>query len=78
VLGATAVSGSSQQAPAQTTTITVSDGTTGPQGPAGPQGPPGKDGTGGAETCPSGSTFQAVVINTPGGHVEMWVCVADA
>ena len=75
---AVALSSSSQQAPTQTTTITLTDGATGATGPAGPAGPPGKDGTGGAETCPSGSSFQSVVINSPGGHVELWTCVAGA
>jgi hypothetical protein len=30
---------------------------------------------GGAEDCPTGSSFQAVVLNSPGGHVELWACV---
>jgi hypothetical protein len=42
-------------------------------------GPVGGTGGGGnAENCPSGSTFTAVVVNAPGGHVTtLWVCVKD-
>jgi hypothetical protein len=66
--------------PTQTTTVNVGEGATGPQGPPGPPGPqgdPGPAGTGGAESCPAGSTFKAVVLNSPGGHVEIWTCVKD-
>jgi hypothetical protein len=73
-----AISGSSQQAPTTTTTITLTSGEPGPAGPAGPAGPPGKDGTPGVENCPQGSTFGALVINHPGGHVTIWTCIADA
>jgi len=64
--------------PTTTTTVNVAVGATGPAGPAGPTGPagdPGPPGTGGAEQCPTGSTFQAVVINHPGGQITLWVCV---
>ena len=68
------------QAPTVTTTVQVGAGATGPAGPAGPPGPPGSQGpagTGGADQCPAGSTFKAVVLNQPGGHIELWVCVAN-
>jgi hypothetical protein len=78
-LGAVALTGAIAQAPTKTTTVNVGTGVAGPQGPAGPagpQGPKGDPGTGGgAEKCPTGSTFQAVVINSPGGQVEIWTCV---
>ena len=61
-------------APTATTTINVGTGEQGPAGPPGPPGPPGPAG-GGADSCPTGSTFKAVVVSAPGGHVEMWVCV---
>jgi hypothetical protein len=67
------------QAPATTTTVNVGQGATGPQGQQGepgPQGPPGPAGTGGAEQCPTGSSFEAVQLNHPGGHVTIWTCVA--
>lgn len=61
-------------------TVTIDVGGTGPAGPPGPPGPPGPKGdpgTGGsAESCPAGSTFKAVRINTQGGHVTIWTCVA--
>jgi hypothetical protein len=76
-LGAYAISGSSEQAPATTTTISLANGTTGPTGPAGPAGEPGAPGKPGAEGCPTGSTFGAVVINHPGGHVEIWTCIKN-
>jgi hypothetical protein len=65
--------------PTKTTTIQVGAGATGPAGPAGPAGatgPAGPVGSGGADQCPTGSTFQSVVLNSPGGHVEIWTCVA--
>jgi hypothetical protein len=64
-------------APTKTTTVQVGGetGPTGPAGPAGPAGPPGPAGTGGADQCPTGSDFEAVVLNSPGGHVEVWTCV---
>jgi hypothetical protein len=78
-LGAVALTGSATQAPTKTTTVNIGTGATGPQGPAGPagpQGPKGDPGTGGGvENCPVGSTFQAVVLNSPSGHVEIWTCV---
>lgn len=62
-------------------TVTIDAGGTGPQGPPGPPGPPGPKGdsgaAGGAESCPAGSTFRGVRINTPGGHVTIWTCVAE-
>jgi len=76
---ASGVLGSAFQAPTQTVTIDVgqgSTGATGPAGPAGPPGPKGDPGTPGAESCPTGSTFKAVTFNTPGGHTTIWTCVA--
>lgn len=67
-------------APTETVTVQVGTGATGPAGPpgpVGPVGPAGPAGTGGADQCPTGSTFKAVVINQPGGHIELWVCVAN-
>jgi hypothetical protein len=61
------------QAPTKTTTITLTNGATGPTGPAGPTGP---SGTPGAENCPTGSEFEALTIDHPGGHVTIWTCVA--
>jgi hypothetical protein len=87
---AATVLGAGQQAPAKTVTIDVGTGQTGPQGEPGPAGPPGPQGPkgdtgpqgppgtgGGAEACPAGSSFGAVRINSPGGHVEIWACVKD-
>ena len=50
-------------------------GPAGATGPAGPQGPKGDAGGGGPQDCPTGSDFQAVVLNAPGGQVEIWTCV---
>jgi hypothetical protein len=76
-LASSALSGS-QQAPTKTVTVDVATGPAGPPGPPGPQGPQGPAGTGGgAESCPTGSTFTAVRINAPSGHVTIWTCVAD-
>ena len=76
---AVALTSSSQQAPTKTVTINAGEGATGPSGPAGPAGPPGPKGDpgagGGAESCPVGSSFQSIVINSPGGHTEFWTCV---
>jgi hypothetical protein len=52
-------------------------GATGAAGPPGPPGPKGEPGTGGAENCPTGSTFGTVVINAPGGHVTFYTCIVD-
>jgi hypothetical protein len=76
---AVVVAGASQQAPTKTVTINAGEGATGPAGPPGPAGatgPAGPAGAGGADQCPTGSTFQAVVIVSPGGPpVEIWACV---
>lgn len=69
--------GKADAPPTKTTTINVGTGEQGPTGPAGPVGPPGPTGTGGAESCPTGSTFGAVLINHPGGQVEIWTCVKN-
>jgi len=66
--------GIGSQAPTSTVTVDVGTGVTGPQGPAGPAGPPGSPG---AESCPTGSTFKAVLFNTPGGHTTIYTCVQN-
>lgn len=58
--------------PVRTVTISVSDGARGPAGPAGPQGPKGDPGT---TVCPEGSVFGKLVINSPGGHAEIFTCI---
>jgi hypothetical protein len=30
-----------------------------------------------SESCPSGSTFGKLVLNAPGGHVEIYTCIVD-
>jgi len=30
-----------------------------------------------AETCPTGSTFKALEIDHPGGHVTIYTCIAN-
>jgi len=60
--------GIGSQAPTSTTTITI---------PTGQQGPPGPPGSPGAESCPTGSTFKALEIDHPGGHVTIYTCIAD-
>lgn len=52
-------------------------GPAGPVGPAGPAGPKGDTGTGGAENCPTGSTFGKMVFNAPGGQVSILTCIVD-
>ena len=69
---ATQALGLGQQAPTKTVTIDVGTSTT--PGPPGPKGDPGSPG---AESCPTGSTFTAVQINTPGGHTTLWTCVQN-
>ena len=32
---------------------------------------------GGAEACPTGSTFKALEIDHPGGHVTIYTCIKD-
>jgi hypothetical protein len=66
-----------QQAPTTTTTVNVGEGASGPTGPAGPPGPIGPVGQPGAESCPTGSTFGALRLNHPGGHVTIWTCIAN-
>ena len=68
--------GTGTQAPVST--VTINAGATGEQGPAGPAGPPGPagpSGSPGAESCPTGYEFAAVVFNTPGGHTQIATCV---
>lgn len=74
---AVAFTGSSTQTPTRTVTLSVENGATGPQGPTGPPGPKGDPGTGGAENCPTGSTFSKLIINTPGGHATLLTCLED-
>jgi|SRR5215471_3862352 len=69
--------GLGSQAPTTTVTVDIPTGT-GPQGPAGPAGPPGPKGdpgSPGAESCPTGSTFKAVLFNAPGGQTTIYTCV---
>lgn len=40
-------------------------------------GPVGGGGTGGEGSCPAGSTFGKLVINQPGGHVDIYTCIVD-
>lgn len=53
-------------------------GPEGPAGPAGPAGPPG-GGEGGGGPClgaPKGWEAGILVINSPGGQVKLWTCLA--
>ena len=74
-LVAKAVTG--QSAPTTTVTIDIptGGGATGPQGPAGPPGPAGPAGSPGAESCPPGYVFSAVVFNSPQGHQQIATCL---
>jgi hypothetical protein len=81
-LGAVAIAGGlAGSPPTKTTTVNVGQGATGPigetgpAGPIGPAGPAGPAGAGGPSDCPTGSNFEAVVLNAPGGQVEIWTCV---
>lgn len=65
------------QAPTVTTTISVATGPQGPKGDPGPPGPQGPKGDPGAENCPTGSTFKAVLINHPGGQTIIYTCVKN-
>jgi hypothetical protein len=74
-----AVGGSTQQ-PTRTVTIDVgtgAQGLPGEPGPPGPPGPKGDPGLPGAESCPAGYSFGALVINAPGGHVQIATCIKD-
>lgn len=54
-------------------------GPAGPAGPAGPQGPPGEGGGGGGGPClgaPAGYEAGILQLNTPGGQVRIWTCLA--
>ena len=57
-------------------------GPAGPPGPAGPQGPPGPTGTGGGtsgdicEGAPAGYEPGILQINSPGGQVRIYTCIA--
>jgi hypothetical protein len=75
-MAATAI-GVGSQAPTRTVTIDVGTGATGPAGPQGPPGPPGPAGSPGAESCPTGSTFSAVVVIANGHTTTLYACVKD-
>jgi hypothetical protein len=66
---------------AETRTVTINVGGTGPrgpQGPAGPQGPkgdPGPQGPPGAMTCPTGYSAGVLLVNHPGGQTRVWTCL---
>jgi hypothetical protein len=57
-------------------TVTVDVGT-GQQGPPGPPGPKGDPGPAGDFTCLQGYTPGILVINSPGGHVQAYLCLQD-
>jgi hypothetical protein len=84
-LGAVAISsGAGAADPTKTVTIQIQNGTTGPagptgpEGPAGPPGPKGDPGTGGADNCPSGSTFGEVNFVIQGqGPTAILTCIKD-
>jgi hypothetical protein len=73
--------------PVKTVTITLKNGTPGPQGaigpvgpkgpvgPVGPKGDTGPQGPSGAVACPSGFVPGEVVINHPGGQVTIYGCI---
>ena len=71
VFAAKAITNQSGQTPSRTVTISLTAGPQGPTGPQGPQGPPG------AGECPTGFTFGVLVIDHPGGHVQIATCLAD-
>ena len=75
-LAATAFGTGSQQ-PTRTVTVDVGTGTQGPAGPPGPPGPAGPKGDPGAESCPTGYSFGAVLINAPKGQVQIATCIKD-
>lgn len=69
---ASAAFGVGQQAPTSTVTVDVGTGARGPTGPQGVAGSPG------AESCPTGSTFKAVVfVQQSKGPTTIFTCVAD-
>lgn len=86
-LGAAAVvAQTTSDVPTKVVTIDVTNGEPGPIGPAGPAGPKGDKGEigergpagpPGATMCPTGSTFSKLIINAPGGHTALYVCVVD-
>ena len=74
---ATKALGVGAQQPTRTVTIDVGTGTQGPAGPAGPEGPQGPAGQPGAESCPTGYSFGALLINAPKGQVQIATCIKD-
>jgi len=79
-LGTAAVLAASSQAPTKTVTINVATGPAGEPGAPGPKGdtgPPGPAGSPGAESCITGSTFGALVINHPGGQTTIYTCIKN-
>ena len=74
-LAATAIGQGSQQ-PTRTVTVNVGTGQQGPAGPAGPAGPPGPKGDPGAESCPPGYDFGALVLVQQGqGPTQIATCL---
>lgn len=84
-----ALSQNNAAAPVRTVTISVHNGATGPQGPAGPKGengptgpagptgPQGPSGSGGVcSGAPPEYSPGVLVINSPGGQVTIWTCLA--
>jgi len=69
--------GTGKQQPARTVTVDVGTGQQGPAGPPGPPGPAGPKGDPGAESCPAGYSFGAVLINAPKGQVQIATCIKD-
>ena len=68
-LATTAFAAGSNPPPDKTVTYAV----TGQQGPPGPPGPPGT-----GTSCPDGYTYEVVVlVNHPGGHIDIASCVSD-
>jgi hypothetical protein len=82
VFASFALSAGQAAEPQRTVTINATGGATGPTGAQGPKGEPGATGPtgpagGGAESCPAGSTFGKIVVNSPGGHVSFLTCIVD-
>jgi hypothetical protein len=67
-----------QGGPTKTVTIDVGKGEKGDTGPQGPAGPAGPKGDPGGTTCPKGFEFGRLIINHPGGQVEIYTCMTPA
>jgi len=61
---------SQNDTPTKTVTITLKDGTPGPQGPKGDKGDPGDP-----TQCPTGYVYGKLVINHPGGQATILSCM---